>query len=291
MLTNFQYADSESLAVDSAGSLYMADRDGCRVRKLSGGKVSTVAGTGIAGYSGDNGPATSAQLLAPAGIAFDSAGAPYIADSGNLRIRRVFNGVITTVAGNGTLGDGGNYGPATAAQLSGPEAVALDSLDNLYIADYGYSYVRKVSGGVITTIAGNGTDGFSGDNGPATAGQLEPIGIAVDSAGTVYIADFFNERVRALTPSGPSCSASVKLTSQPAAEGGSVSVAVQSGSSCVWAVQSLPPWITYTGNILGSGTATITLTVAPNPGATRTGTVSAHRHSGLLDPSRHHPCD
>ena len=102
----------------------------------------------------------------------DSAGNLYIADSGNNRIRKVSNGVITTVAGNGTAGFSGDNGPATSAQLNYPQGVAVDSAGNLYIADTGNNRIRKVSNGVITTVAGNGTAGFSGDNGPATSAQL-----------------------------------------------------------------------------------------------------------------------
>ena len=137
--------------------------------------INTVAGNVPAGhslYGGDNGPATSAQLASPLGVAVDSAGNLYIADTDNHRIRKVSNGVITTVAGNGTAGFSGDNGPATSAQLNYPAGVAVDSAGNLYIADTDNNRIRKVSNGVITTVAGNGTLGFSGDNGPATSAQL-----------------------------------------------------------------------------------------------------------------------
>jgi uncharacterized protein (TIGR03437 family) len=131
----------------------------------------------------------------------DAAGNLYIADTGNSRIRKVSNGIITTVAGNGGYGFSGDNGPATSAQLYDPYGVAVDSAGNLYIADTLNGRVRKVSNGVITTIAGNGTYGFSGDNGPATSAQLSrPYGVAVDSAGNVYVADRENNRIRVLTP-------------------------------------------------------------------------------------------
>jgi uncharacterized protein (TIGR03437 family) len=166
--------------------------------------ITTVAGNGTRGFSGDNGPATSAQLYGPCGVAVDAAGNLYIADTYNQRIRKVSNGVITTVAGNGTYGFSGDNGPATSAQLKNPWGIALDSAGNLYIADTSSQRIRKVSNGVIATVAGNGTPGFSGDNGPATSAQLYgPTGVAVDSAGNVYIADYFNNRIRVLTPPLP----------------------------------------------------------------------------------------
>jgi sugar lactone lactonase YvrE len=128
--------------VDAAGNLYIADFGDNRVRKVSNGVITTVAGNGTQGFSGDNGPATSAQLFTPAGVAVDSAGNLYIADKGNNRIRKVSNGMITTVAGNGTQGFGGDNGPATGAQLYSPAGVAVNSASNLYIADYGNARVR-----------------------------------------------------------------------------------------------------------------------------------------------------
>src|ERR1019366_5120393 len=108
---------------------------------------------------------------------------------GNHRIRMVSHGVITTVAGNGTAGFTGDNGLATSAQLDYPGGVAVDSAGNLYIADSGV--VRKVANGVITTVAGNGTPGFGGDGGPATSAQLAPVAVAVDSAGNLYVADYY----------------------------------------------------------------------------------------------------
>jgi len=134
--------------------------------------ITTVAGNGTAGYTGDNGPATSAKMYQPAGLAVDSAGNLYFADSGNDVVRRVSNGTITTVAGSGTAGDSGDNGPATNAQLNYPYGVAVDSAGNLYIAEILNKRVRKVTKGVITTFAGTGTAGFSGDGGPPTSAQL-----------------------------------------------------------------------------------------------------------------------
>jgi hypothetical protein len=195
--TSAQLGLESGLAMDSADNLYIADSYNHRIRKVSSGVITTAAGNGASGFSGDNGPAISAQLASPGGIAVDSLGNLYIADTGNNRVRKVSGGVITTVAGNGTSGFSGDNGPATSAQLAGPEGIAVDSLGNLYIADTGNNRVRTVSNGVITTVAGNGTYGFSGDNGPAASAQLAyPAGVAVDSAFNLYIADSENNRVR-----------------------------------------------------------------------------------------------
>jgi uncharacterized protein (TIGR03437 family) len=195
--TGAQLNIPRGVALDAAGSLYIADASNSRVRKVSNGVISTVAGNGGPGFSGDNYPATSTELYAPSGVAVDSAGNLYIADTSNFRIREVSNGVITTVAGNGTQGFNGDNGPATSAQLYDACGVAIDSVGNLYIADGNGNRVRKVSNGVITTVAGNGVAGFSGDNGPATSAQLAgPWGVAVDSAGNLYIADGNNNRIR-----------------------------------------------------------------------------------------------
>ncbi|MHB8377095.1 MAG: NHL repeat-containing protein, partial [Dehalococcoidia bacterium] len=188
---------SSGVAVDSAGNLYVADRNNCRVRKVAAGIISTVAGNGACAYGGDGGPATSASLD-PAGVAVHSGGILYIADRNNCRVRKVAGGIISTFAGNGACGYGGDSGPATNALLNGPSGVALDSAGSLYIADASNCRVRKVTGGIISTAAGNGFCGFyGGDGGPATSALLSgPSGVAVDSAGDLYIADSGNCRVR-----------------------------------------------------------------------------------------------
>ena len=154
---------------------------------------------------GDNGPAIDARLAFPTGVAVDGAGNLYIADSRNHRIRKVdSSGTITTIAGTGELGFGGDGGPATDARLAAPTGVAVDGAGNLYIADSDNQRIRKVdSSGTITTIAGSGEPGFSGDGGPASEGRLAfPTGVATDGAGNVYIADTDNHRIRILTPAG-----------------------------------------------------------------------------------------
>ncbi len=188
------------IAVDSAGNLYISDFNNNRIRKVSNGVITTVAGTGTAGYSGDSGPATSAELNSPFGVAVDSSGNLYICDSGNFRVREVSKGVITTLVGTGTLGYTGDNGPPASAAVSYPSGIAVDSAGDLYISDSGNDTVREISNGVITTVAGNGTPGFSGDNGPAVGAQLDqPKGVAVDSAGRLYFADFGNNRIRELS--------------------------------------------------------------------------------------------
>jgi len=193
------------VVVDGAGNLFIADTVNQRIRKVTpAGVISTVAGTGngMGGGSGDGGPATSAQLFYPYGVAVDVAGNLFIADGLNYRIRRVTpDGVISTVAGNGTEGFSGDGGPATSAQLYYARGVAVDTAGNLFIAD-GTRIRRVRPDGVISTIAGNGTVGFSGDGGPAISAQLGAASVAVDAAGNLFLADAGNNRIRKVTPDG-----------------------------------------------------------------------------------------
>nr|WP_168723356.1 RICIN domain-containing protein [Streptomyces sp. SAT1]ANO41926.1 hypothetical protein A8713_032185 [Streptomyces sp. SAT1] len=194
------------LAVDRSDVLYIADSGNHRIRKITpDGKISTVAGTGTAGFSADGSAATAARLNGPYGVALDSTGTLYFSEYGNHRIRRMTaDGKLGTVAGNGAAGFRGDDGPAASAQLNGPHAVAVDSEDVLYVVDYGNHRVRKVTAdGRISTVAGTGSAGFSGDGGPAASAKLKaPVGVAVDSTGAVYIADYGNHRVRKVTPDG-----------------------------------------------------------------------------------------
>ena len=193
-----------NIALDSAGNLYIADYGNRRVRKVdASGNISTIAGTGAAGFSGDGGPANAAPVDGPTGIALDSAGNIYIADTNNHRIRKMDPaGIISTIAGTGSAGFGGDGGPATAAQINFPRHIALDGAGNLYIADASNHRIRRVdASGIISTIAGTGSGGFSGDGGAPTSAQInDPRGIAVDSASRyIYIADSDNNRIRRIS--------------------------------------------------------------------------------------------
>jgi len=190
-------------ALDSAGNLFIADTFNHRIRRVAAGTgiITTVAGTGTPGFAGDDVPATSANLYYPSGVAVDSAGNLFIADSLNHRIRKVATGTgfITTVAGNGTATLAGDNGAATSASLNNPNGVTVDSAGNLYIADTDNHSIRKVAAGsgIISTVAGNGTGTFGGDGGAATTASLySPHAVILDGDGNLYIADRRNHRVR-----------------------------------------------------------------------------------------------
>ncbi|MEI7978946.1 MAG: T9SS type A sorting domain-containing protein [Bacteroidota bacterium] len=197
----------EGVAVDDSGNIYIADGFNNRIRKVtaSTGIISTVAGNGIAGYFGDGSLATSSRLDHPSGVAIDVSGNIYIADGYNHKIRKVTasTGIISTVAGNGTYGYGGDGSVATSANLNTPTGVAIDGSGNIYIADLLNHRIRKVtaSTGIISTVAGNGTNGYGGDGSVATSANLNTRGVAVDGSGNIYIADKDNHRIRKVTAS------------------------------------------------------------------------------------------
>jgi uncharacterized protein (TIGR03437 family) len=196
------FSQTEGIAIDSSGAMYVADANDNRVRKINlDGSIQTVAGTGLAGLAGDGGPSKAALLSHPYGVAVDAQGNLYIADLGNARVRKISpDGTIRTIAGGGTIVPGGNGdgGPATSAQLLEPRNVAVDPDGTLYISDFGAHRVYRVSpGGILTTLAGTGSAGFSGDGGASQLARLNsPAGLASDSSGTLYIADSANNRIR-----------------------------------------------------------------------------------------------
>ncbi len=192
-------------ASDSAGNIYIADMQNHRIRKVNtAGVITTVAGNGTFGFSGDGGAATSAMIAMPHGVAVDAAGNVYISDTLNFRVRKVSAaGVISTIAGNGGVGNTGDGGPGINAELTDPWGIQVDSSGNVYFADWLNNSIRKIStSGVISTVVGGGT-GALGDGGPATSATLfGPQGIGMDAAGSLYIADYSNNRVRKVTGLG-----------------------------------------------------------------------------------------
>ncbi len=203
-------APGGTVARDSSGNIYVPDTNGNQVRMVTPeGIISTIAGSllGTTGYTGDGGPATSATLNAPRGIAIDSSGNIFILDSGNFVVRKInTNGIISTYAGTySTLApkDTGDGGPATSATINVPRGIAVDTSGNLYIAVNGGHAIRKVSTtGIITTVAGTGSAGYTGNGGGANVARLNtPNGVAVDLEGNLYIADTGNTVVRKVTAS------------------------------------------------------------------------------------------
>jgi sugar lactone lactonase YvrE len=315
------------VAVDAAGNIYIADSGNDRVREVtaSNGIITTVAGTGTAGFSGDGGSATSAELNDPLGVAVDGNGNIYIADNGNERIRKVnvstgtissvagnggvgtnfgslatetglwspealavdaagdvyiaityhnqigmvsaSTGIITLVAGNGARGFYGDGGSATSAEFAisicAMAGVAVDAAGNVYIGDYANNRIRKVtaSTGIITTIAGGGSEEFSGDGGPATSASLHwPIGVAADAEGNVYFADYGNNRIRVVAQNKATPTITW-TTPSPSTYGTSLS------STQLDATASVPGTLVYSpssGTVLGAGTQTLSVSFTPN---------------------------
>ncbi|HEX3425032.1 MAG TPA: protein kinase [Acidimicrobiales bacterium] len=201
---NAQLDGPEAVAISRSGGVYITDLGHSEIRFVNtGGIIMTVGGSGIAGFGGDNGAATAARINNPVGITVSQDGSVYIADSGNNRVRKIAGGIMTTVAGNGEGAFAGDGGPPRAAQISEPMGVAVSSNGDLYITDTGNNRIRMVSHGTITTVAGTGEAGFSGDGGAATAAELNaPTGLAVSAVGDLYIADTANHRIRMVSRAG-----------------------------------------------------------------------------------------
>lgn len=194
------------VALDTSGNLYIADENNFRIRKVTpSGIISTVAGNGSYGFAGDGGQATAARLASPASIAIDRSGNMYIADMGNNRVRKVTtSGIISTIAGNGTSSPTGDGSQATAAAVPLPHGIKVDNDGNIYVTNHSTHRVRKISTtGIISTIAGTGTAGTTGDGGAATAARINaPYGLHLDNAGNIYIACMTGNNVRKIDASG-----------------------------------------------------------------------------------------
>jgi hypothetical protein len=189
------------IALAANGDIYIGDRGNHKIRKVTAatGVIATIAGTGTAGYTGDGGAATAARINRPQGIALASNGDLHITDTNNHVVRRIAaaTGIITTIAGTGVSGSTGDGGPATAARLNAPEAIAFSPNGDILVADTGNHKIRRIVGGTITTVAGIGTSGFSGDGGAATAAELyNPRGVDAGPSGEFYIGDHNNRRIR-----------------------------------------------------------------------------------------------
>ena len=269
------------LAVDGAGNLYIADQYNNRIRMVnSAGIISTFAGNGTAGFGGDRGAATDAQINNPQGIAFDASGNLYIADWNNHRIRKVStSGIITTIAGIGTAGDTGDGGDATAAELNFPHNVAVDPCGNIYFSETALNIIRKINtSGIITTFAGNGTIGYSGDGGDATAASLDnPAGITFDANGNVFIADYGNNVIRrvetlaGIVPATVSICNGSEITLTDATAGGTWSsnnITIATVGATTGIVTGVGPGVTTIQYTMPGGchaSATVTVNPLPDP--------------------------
>jgi trimeric autotransporter adhesin len=237
--TSAELSNDEDIAVDDSGNVYIMDTGNYRIRKVSKttGIITTLAGNGVNSYSGDGGPATAAEMGHAELLVSDAIGNIYFGDEDNDRVRYInkSTGIITTVCGNGTASFSGEGGPATAAEISGPEGTTLDAAGNLYFADIGDNHALTVNktSGIMTDAAGDGTNGFFGDGGPATNAELAaPTGIAMDKFGNLYIADQGNGRIRkvsSFTTGIPSINTITEVIIYPVPNSGSMNVQLPGG--------------------------------------------------------------
>ncbi|PQJ13050.1 hypothetical protein CJD36_004720 [Flavipsychrobacter stenotrophus] len=283
-------ARPEGVAIDATGNIYIADGGNQRIRKINtSGIISTIAGNGLTGFAGDGGAATSARFQTPNGIAVDASGNIYVADNGNFRIRKInTSGIISTVAGNASTGYGADGVAATATPLSMVTGVAVDASGNIYIPDWINYRIRKVSGGIISTIAGIGIDGYSGDGGPATAARVSRTeGIAIAPYNNIYIADAGNSVIRKIPCPGGTATIDPITGAAGLCPGTGLSLS-ETTVGGTWS-SNAPSIATVdiNGNVygVGAGTATISYTVTNSCGpasATTSITVNPLPNAGTI---------
>jgi len=281
------------VSIDAAGNMYIADMHNHRIRRVdSSGIITTIAGTGTAGFSGDGGAATQTQLNYPAGVAVDAAGNVYIADANNHRIRRIdSSGTIATIAGAGIEGFSGDGGVATQAQFNQPYDVVVDAGGGVLIADIGNNRVRRVDGnGNITTIAGIGSEGYSGDGGPAGQAQIKaPMGLGLDLQGNLYFAGNGNHVIRKVVLNGgsgnrrPTGSGQAVAVNAGSSVNASLSGSDADGDGLTYFIFGKPAngsvslsgnTATYTPNAGFSGTGSFMFTVSDGKAVSAAATVS-----------------
>jgi sugar lactone lactonase YvrE len=265
--------------VDSSGNVYIVDQGASVIRKvtIATGVITTFAGVNnTPGFTGDNGPAAAAQMNNPTAASFDASGNLYVTDQGNQRIRKIdTNGIITTIAGNGVAAFAGDLGDAKSASLNSPGEIAIDPLDNLFIADTSNQVIREVtSAGIISTVAGiHGAAGSGNGFGPLSAQFNNPLALARDPLGSLYVGDTGNHRVRkiaSLASGPPSCTYSLSAGGQafpPAGGNGSVNITAEPG--CQWTIPNIPSWIVITGYPPNGGNGTVTYEVGENGASAR----------------------